>query len=298
MTGPSKTGADRRPAAGPRVLVADDDPGTRGLMLIYLKQLGFTADSVANGREALDAVGTGIYGLLLLDFVMPELEGPEVARRVRAMEFPLGQPGIVAFSALGHPRAREDCLAAGMDSFVPKPFTETQLREALEIALARRVPRRPAGGAAAGEAKALRGEPPRVILVDDDASVRQFVWQALTTGGYEVVQVASGEDARWLLDGAPRPYDLLVADVVMPGMKGPEFARWLLSEHPLTRVLFISGFPEETAREFGLPETGCGFLPKPFGVKELLGRVEEILRDRPTGRPSPGGRGPEAGPAR
>jgi DNA-binding response OmpR family regulator len=298
VTGPGKTEDLRRPAAGPRVLVADDDPGTRGLMLIYLKQLGFTADSVSNGREALDAVATGIYGLLLLDYVMPEIEGPEVARRVRAMEFPLGQPGIVAFSALGRPGVREDCLAAGMDSFVPKPFTEAELREALEVALERRVPRRPAAVALAGEAKGRRGEPPRVILVDDDASVRQFVWQALTTAGYEVVQVASGEDARWLLDGATRPYDLLVVDVVLPGMKGPEFARWLSSQHPSTRVLFISGFPEETARGFGLPEAECEFLPKPFGVKELLRRVEDILRDRPTGKPSPGGQGPEARPAR
>jgi DNA-binding response OmpR family regulator len=259
----------------PRVLVVDDDPGTRGLMLIYLKHLGYAADSVTNGREAVDAVGAGIYGLVLLDCVMPEMDGLEATRRIRALELPGGKPGIVAFSSQATPKARASCLAAGMDAFLAKPFTEDDLRKALEAASGGGVPER-------------REQPEgarRVILVDDDASVRQFVWEALTTAGYEVVQVASGEDARCLVEGEPRPYDLLIVDIVMPGMGGPAFAGWLRKEHPRTRVLFISGYGDETARMFGLPPGEHEFLPKPFGPAELLERVGGVLgkRDRRPG---------------
>jgi DNA-binding response OmpR family regulator len=253
---------------------------TRGVMLIYLKHLGYAADTVADGMEALDAVRTGIYGLLLLDCVMPRLEGIETAQAVRAMDLPRGQPGIVAFSAQASPEARAKCLAAGMDAFLAKPFTEAELREALETSRGGRVPGRPGGTAAeaAGSgAEAPAGQPSRIILVDDDASVRQFAWEALTTSGYEVVQLASGEDARWLLDGEPRPYELVILDVVMPGMSGPDFARWLKEKHPATRVLYITGYPEDTARQFGLPLGGFELLRKPFGAEALLRRVEDIL---------------------
>ena len=139
MTGKAESGFGFREGAGPRVLVVDDDPGTRGLMLIYLKGLGYTADSVSNGLEALDAVRTGIYGLLLLDCVMPVMEGIETAQRIRAMDLPRGQPAIVAFSAQSSPSARRSCLAAGMDAFLAKPFTEAELRGALETALGGRI---------------------------------------------------------------------------------------------------------------------------------------------------------------
>jgi len=278
-----------RGGASPRVLIVDDDPGTRGVMLIYLKHFGYTADTVSNGVEALDAVRTGIYGLVLLDCVMPEMEGIETAQRIRAMNLPRGQPGIVAFTAQASAKARANCLAAGMDAFLAKPFTEEELREAIATALGERIPEwlgdtavvDPGKSTAEGHAKL----PLRVILVDDDASVRQFVWDVLTTSGYEVVQLASGEDARWLLDGEPRPYDLLIVDIVMPGMSGPDFARWLREKHPTTKVLFITGYPEDTARQFGLPLGGVELLEKPLGANALLRRVESILGTSPGATP-------------
>ncbi len=275
MKGPSEGTSGIREGGRPRVLVVDDDHGTRGLMLIYLKHLGYAADSVSNGREAVDAAGSGIYGLVLLDCVMPEMDGFEAARRIRALELPRGKPGIVAFSSQATDKARAKCLAAGMDGFLAKPFTEKDLRKALE-------------GASEGRTIEHPGRPEgarRVILVDDDASVRQFVWEALTGAGYEVLQVASGEDARTLVEGEPRPYDLLIADIVMPGMGGPALAKWFHEGHPGTRVLFISGYGDETARMFGLPPGKIDLLSKPFGPAELLARVGEVLgaRDRRPG---------------
>jgi len=172
-----------------------------------------------------------------------------------------------------------------MDAFLAKPFTEGELRVALETALGERIPEWLGDTVVvdSGEGAEERGpeEPVRVVLVDDDASVRQFVFEALTTSAYEVVQLASGEDAQCLLDEEPIPYDLLIVDIVMPGMSGPDFARWLRERHPTTKVLFITGYPEDTARQFGLPLGGFELLQKPFGVDVLLRRVESILGTGP-----------------
>jgi DNA-binding response OmpR family regulator len=277
--GPAAGAAGDPGAAPSRVLVVDDDPGMRGMMLIYLKRMGYTADTVSNGREAVDAVATGLYGILLLDCVMPELEGTEAARAIRAREVPGGQPWIVAFTAQSSEAAQARCRDAGMDAFLGKPFTEEEIRRVLAPA-ARARPRgvrAPSKVRPAPAARGPGGETRRVILVDDEAAVRHFVWDVLTTAGYEVTQVASGEDARWLLEGEKRPYDLLVVDVVMPGMGGPAFARWLKGEHPSTRVLFITGADEDVARMFGLPLGKAEVLRKPFSPDALLERVAVLL---------------------
>jgi two-component system cell cycle sensor histidine kinase/response regulator CckA len=117
----------------------------------------------------------------------------------------------------------------------------------------------------------------RIILLEDETGVRRFIWDVLTNAGYEVTQVASGEEAQWLLEDSKDPADLLIADVVMQGMSGPAFARWLEEKHPTTRVLFVSGFPRETAEKFGLPLGGVNILPKPFTARDLLRSVGDIL---------------------
>ncbi len=203
---------------------------------------------------------------------MPEMDGPETARRIRALDLPGGRPGLVAFSSQVKPEHRALCLEAGMQAFLAKPFSQEELRAALEEASAGRAPGR----------DAVRGAPRRIILVDDDAAVRGFVRDALSIAGFEVTQVASGEDARVLVEAESRPYDLLIADVVMPGMGGPEFGRWLQGVRPATKVLYISGYGEETARMFGLPPGRFEFLPKPFGPSDLLEKVTAVLGDGPS----------------
>jgi len=121
----------------------------------------------------------------------------------------------------------------------------------------------------------------KVVIVEDEVRVRRFIWDALSNAGYDVMQAGSGEEMKWLLEAPGRNVDLLVADVVMPGMSGPDFARWLKETHPITKVLFITGYPEDTARQFGLPLGGFELLQKPFGVDVLLRRVESILGTGP-----------------
>lgn len=117
-----------------------------------------------------------------------------------------------------------------------------------------------------------------VLLVEDEASVRKLVSRILERGGYRVLAADGAEEALRLSrspgGGAP---DLLITDVVMPGLSGPELARQLQQSRPGTRVLFISGYAEEEMIQRGGEDLDAPLLKKPFAADELLDRVGRIL---------------------
>jgi PAS domain S-box-containing protein len=119
-----------------------------------------------------------------------------------------------------------------------------------------------------------RGE--LVVVVEDADDLRALVESLLTRAGYRVVSHA--DPARVLLDGATVPPDLLVTDVVMPGIDGPTLAAELRRRHPGMRVLLMSGYRPEDVRN----EPGDRLLPKPFVADDLLHAVREVL-DAPPG---------------
>jgi signal transduction histidine kinase/CheY-like chemotaxis protein len=116
----------------------------------------------------------------------------------------------------------------------------------------------------------------RVLVVDDDDDVRDFTVSCLETLGYEVLEAASGRAAYKILQ-QHRHIDLLIVDVIMPEIKGPEVARQALAMQPSARVLLMSGYvaePDRTPLEFDV-------LAKPFTVGDLGAKVEEMLRREP-----------------
>jgi CheY-like chemotaxis protein len=110
-------------------------------MLLHLRALGWPADLVANGREAMAALRRRDYGLVLLDQQMPEMDGLETTRAIRAAQA-AGERGfprdlrIVATTARVMPGDRERCLAAGMDDYLAKPVRTHELRAMLRRFLA------------------------------------------------------------------------------------------------------------------------------------------------------------------
>ena len=113
-----------------RLLVAEDNAVNRKVAVALLARLGVEADLAENGVEAVDAVAAGHYDVVLMDMQMPELDGLDAARRIRAL--PLDrQPRIVALTANAFESDRAACLAAGMDDFMTKPFGLDDLCRAL-----------------------------------------------------------------------------------------------------------------------------------------------------------------------
>ena len=116
-----------------------------------------------------------------------------------------------------------------------------------------------------------------VVLVEDDARVRKLANAALTRLGYQVHPFASGADAlRGLASVSPCP-DLLITDVIMPGMNGRVLAERVAALLPTIRVLFVSGYNEDLIADRGVLKTGIEFLAKPYSIEQLARRVREVL---------------------
>ncbi len=123
-----------------RILLAEDNVTNQIVALSVLKKLGFHADAVANGREAVKALSTVPYDLVLMDVQMPDMDGFEATRLVRAPGSPAldRRVPIVAMTAHALKGDRERCLDAGMDDYVAKPINAQELLEAVEKQLLRR----------------------------------------------------------------------------------------------------------------------------------------------------------------
>jgi len=127
----------------------------------------------------------------------------------------------------------------------------------------------------------LRGSE-TILIVEDQDEVRKLTRRMLEARGYQVLAAASGADALRIADQAARRIDLLLTDVIMPGMSGREVALLLGPAHPNMRVLFVSGYTDESIVHEGMLAPGLAFLQKPFTAEGLARKVREVL-DAPRG---------------
>ena len=118
----------------------------------------------------------------------------------------------------------------------------------------------------------------QVLLVEDEPAVRLMASRALQQYGYRVIEAADGREAMRLLEGNERSIHLVVTDVVMPGMDGPELARRAHRLRPGLPVLFMSGYTDDEIVRRGLLEAGQPFLQKPFTPEALGEQVAELLK--------------------
>lgn len=119
------------PGAGAHVLVAEDNPVNQKVAFGMLKRLGCGADMVANGREALRALESGSYDLVLMDCQMPEMDGFDATAEIRRREAGRSHTPIVAMTAYTLKGDRDRCIAAGMDDYLAKPVGLDALRAVL-----------------------------------------------------------------------------------------------------------------------------------------------------------------------
>ncbi len=120
-----------------------------------------------------------------------------------------------------------------------------------------------------------------VLLVEDEDAVRAFAARALRNKGYEVHEAPSGETALEIIKEKGDSLDILVTDVVMPRLDGPGLVREVRKTHPNLKVIFISGYTEDSFRKKLGEEEGIHFLPKPFSLKQLAAKVKEVVEEAP-----------------
>jgi len=120
-----------------------------------------------------------------------------------------------------------------------------------------------------------------VLLVEDEESVRELVRVTLISRGYKVLEADNGESGLRMAEECKESIDILVTDVVMPGIGGRELAKKLLALRPGVSVLFLSGYTEDAIATQGALGQGMAFLQKPFTLQNLAKKVREVLRARP-----------------
>ncbi len=116
-----------------------------------------------------------------------------------------------------------------------------------------------------------------ILLVEDEESVRQLVRDTLASKGYKVLEADSGEAGVAVAEKHAGQIDLIITDVMMPGMSGREMVNKLNQSRPAARVLYLSGYTEDAIVSEGKFESGTAFLQKPFSLQSLSKKVREVL---------------------
>ncbi|MGH9661740.1 MAG: response regulator, partial [Bryobacteraceae bacterium] len=133
------------------------------------------------------------------------------------------------------------------------------------------------------EAPALGSE--TILLIEDEAPLRTMVQTALGRAGYRVIAASGGEEALRLARSLAEPVDLVLSDVVMPGLKGPEVVARLCDVIPVPRALYMSGYADNALEYF--QDKNVPFVAKPFSIDQLLRKVRELLGAAAAPPPTP-----------
>jgi two-component system, cell cycle sensor histidine kinase and response regulator CckA len=139
--------------------------------------------------------------------------------------------------------------------------------------------------------EALRGKGETILVVEDEKIVRRVVVRKLTHLGYRVLEAASSQDALALCATPHDPIELVISDLVMPGMDGRQLVDRLKGEFPKIAVIFMSGYSEEMIVDQGVIDPGVAFLEKTSLSHSLAAKVRTVLdqkrQDAPSHTPPP-----------
>jgi PAS domain S-box-containing protein len=135
-----------------------------------------------------------------------------------------------------------------------------------------------------GKRRSARGSE-TILFVEDEQSVRELVRDYLVSAGYCMLEASDGVQALRVAAAHPGPIHMLITDVVMPHLSGPELVAKLSPQRPDLKVLFISGYTDDTVFRHGVLEGGVAFLQKPFNLKALSQKIREVLSNEPADTP-------------
>ena len=273
------------------ILVVDDTPENLRVVIGLLKKAGYKARGIPNGDLALLAVAKQPPNLILLDIRMPGMDGFQVCEALQKQAASRGIP-IIFLSALTDAADKQRAFEAGGVDYITKPFQakEVLARVGTHLELARSrtaliqtrdVHESHATGAPGRGETVVTSVPPEhgadILVVDDEPDNLRLMTQVLQNAGYKVRVAISGERA--LKAATIDPPDLVLLDVLMPGMDGYEVCRHLKAS-PETRdvpVIFVSVASETGDKLLGFEIGAVDYVTKPYQREELLARVRTHL---------------------
>jgi len=258
-----------------KVLIVEDEALVSEIVRRALESAGYlVSGSAASGAEALEMVLASRPDVVIMDIDLPDLDGLEVARRLQAAQ-PLP---VVVLTAHETPELIARAATAGVGAYLTKPPNARELDRAIRISVAR-----------FADLQSLRREKvtleaasqPKVMFVDDDEEARQMYTLLLRRAGYTVVAVSSAEEALRRMDDAP--VDLIVSDIMMPGLSGLDLLKKIQVQRPDCAVILITAYANVEMAVQALHAGAFDYLMKPVETQKLLdtlARAGEALRWR------------------
>jgi PAS domain S-box-containing protein len=290
---PPRTHVAARESAEPlRILVVEDNRVNSKLTSTYLRKMGHFSVEAANGQEALDLLGRNTFDVVLMDLKMPEMDGLEATKAIKA-----GRAGehnrdipVVALTAHALNEIRETCLKAGMSDFLTKPVNYDDIADLLSRFRSRRPNKKHQDQAEPGQAETVASnvdwpaqktasEHQRVLIVDDVTAHREKLKDLLSGIGFDAVGAATGPEA---LDMLPRGFDLLLVETSMPGMDGFAFTAKVreMPVHAGLPIIMVTNPSDPGERDRAFQAGADDFLVKPVNPTEVRVRFTSLLKTR------------------
>jgi CheY-like chemotaxis protein len=262
---------------GELIIVVEDNEKNLKLVRDVLLQSGFQIAEARTAEAALELVAETAPDLILMDIGLPGMSGLEAVRKLKSDPSTASIP-VCALTAFAMEEDQERCLRAGFDGYLVKPITVSQLPEQVRALLG-------GGEEASSEpsspgptlAPSTEGTRAKILVVDDTPQNVKLLETVLTGQGYAVISAVTGEQA--LTEVSEERPDLILLDVVMPGMDGYEVCRRLRADEQtaLLPVVMVTARAEEE-RIKAIEAGADDFVTKPFDQAELMARMRSLLR--------------------
>jgi PAS domain S-box-containing protein len=241
------------------ILLVEDNPDNEKLARRLLEGVGAKVETAVNGKQAVEWTAESLYDLILMDLMMPVMDGFQATRMIREQEVPPNRVPIVAMTAHATEGFRDRCLDVGMDDYLSKPFKKERFLSLVDQWVDRR---------------------PIVLIADDAPESRLLAKRFLMVGGnYRLLFASNGEIALELFER--HRVDLVLMDMEMPGLDGYEATRAIrnlpggVAEQVV--VLAMTAHTDPTALKRCL-DAGCtGIVQKPLERKSLTAAITKHL---------------------
>ena len=273
-----------------RILIVDDDPKNVKLMCGMLIRDDYELWTATDGPSALERVRETPLDLILLDVMMPGMDGYEVTRRLKAGDETKAIP-IILITALDGPEDRARGLEAGAEEFLTKPVNPVEIEARIQSMLKLKRYKDQLAIRACSEDRTCSDvaavEPPRpadhqqcILIVEDDPKDLKLLKSHLNSSEYTIEFVRNGSNAIETI--TRQRFDLILLDILLPGMDGFEICRRIkqMDDARDTQVVLITCLSDMENKIRGVELGADDYLIKPIDPRELQARVKVLLKKK------------------
>jgi len=257
------------------ILVADDNEMNRDMLCRRLEKQGYTTAAACDGQQALELMAVEDFDLLLLDIMMPIMDGYAVLERMRKDDKMKPIP-VIVLTAESDASNVIRCIELGASDYLVKPFDMVALRNRIVRCLLNRRFRENVSGELDWDGQ----ETPKILIVEDDEMSRELLEKRVSRAGYNVSAVEDGQAAIDSL--AVNPVDLILLDIMMPRVNGVDVLKHIKQDEALKNiaVIMISALDDNENIQNCLQAGAEDYITKPFNALVLKSRILSCLQSK------------------